>query len=66
MLQGYLKFAIATWISVKAMSAEGFQTDTRKELTNSIMTCFFAAYIATFPAIIYSFLSKCKEKLKDE
>jgi hypothetical protein len=66
MLQGYLKFAIATWISVKSMSAEGFQTDTRKELTNSIMTCFFAAYIATFPAIIYTFLSKCKEKLKDE
>jgi hypothetical protein len=66
MLQGYLKFAIATWISVKAMSAEDFQTDTRKELTNSIMTCFFAAYIATFPAIIYTFLSKCKEKLKDE
>ena len=30
MLQGYLKFAIATWISVKAMSTEGFQTDTRK------------------------------------
>jgi len=24
MLQGYLKFAIATWISVKAMSTDGF------------------------------------------
>jgi hypothetical protein len=66
MLQGYLKFAIATWISVKAMSTEGFKTDTRKELTNSIMTCFFAAYIATFPAIVFTFLKKCKEKLKDE
>jgi len=24
MLQGYLKFAIATWISVRAMSTDGF------------------------------------------
>jgi hypothetical protein len=66
MLQGYLKFALATWISVKAMSTDGFQMDTRKELTNSIMTCFFAVYIATFPAMVFTFLTKCKEKLKDE
>ncbi len=66
MLQGYLKFAIATWISVKAMSTDGFQKDTTKELINSIMTCFFAVYIASFPALVFTFLSKCKEKLKDE
>jgi hypothetical protein len=30
------------------------------------MTCFFAIYIASFPAMIFTFLSKCKEKLKDE
>lgn len=66
MLQGYLKFAIATWISVKAMSTDGFQKDTTKELINSIMTFFFAVYIASFPAMIFTFLSKCKEKLKDE
>ena len=24
MMQGYLKFALATWISVKAMGEEGF------------------------------------------
>ena len=66
MLQGYLKFAIATWISVKAMSNDGFKNDTRKELINSIMTCFFAIYIASFPAIIFTFLSKSKNKLKDE
>lgn len=66
MLQGYLKFAIATWITVKAMSTDGFKMGDKQELTNSIMTCFFAVYIAIFPAMIYVFLSKCKEKLKDE
>ena len=66
MLQGYLKFAIATWISVRAMSTDGFQTDTTKELINSIMTCFFAVYIASFPALVFAFLRNCKEKLKDE
>lgn len=48
------------------MSADGFKTGNKQEITNSIMTCFFAVYIASFPAMIYTFLSKCKEKLKDE
>ncbi len=29
------------------------------------MTCFFAAYIITFPGIVYTFLYKCKENLQD-
>jgi hypothetical protein len=48
------------------MSTDGFQKDTTKELINSIMTCFFAVYIASFPALVFAFLSNCKEKLKDE
>jgi hypothetical protein len=66
MLQGYLKFALATWIAVKAMQEDGFKKETRQELTNSIMTCIFAVYIVSLPAIVYTFLTKCKEKLTDE
>ena len=66
MMQGYLKFAIATWIAVQAMQEEGFQKDTRQELTSSIMTIIFAVYIATLPLIVYTFLTKCKDKLADE
>ena len=65
-MQGYLKFAIATWIAVKAMSDEGFKRGTNKELASSIMTCIFAVYIATLPGIVYTFLNKCKEKLSDD
>jgi hypothetical protein len=66
MLQGYLKFALATWIAVKAMQEDGFKKETKQELTNSIMTCIFAVYIVTLPAIVYTFLNKNKEKLADE
>ena len=61
-LETYLRFSIATWLSIKKMD----KIDTKEETINATLTIITAIVICSFPPFTYFLLHKNKERLQDE
>ena len=63
-LQGYLKFAIAAWISIEAMRTGGIKSDSFEDLISTALTFILGIFIVASPIMTYIFLKKNQELLK--